>query len=72
MTSLLQAGSGFVMEPTYQRIIIDCLDDPDETLKRKVNMEFVITTGTQAQGMRKQANLIYFFVRLGHLWLGTL
>lgn len=29
-------GGGFVMEPAYQRIVIDCLNDPDETLKRKV------------------------------------
>lgn len=35
LTSLIQMGSGFVMEPSYQRIVIDCLDDPDETLKRK-------------------------------------
>ena len=24
------------MEPAYQRVVIDCLNDPDETLKRKV------------------------------------
>ena len=29
-------GGGFVMEPAYQRVVIDCLNDPDETLKRKV------------------------------------
>ena len=36
LTSLIQMGGGFVMEPAYQRIVIDCLNDPDETLKRKV------------------------------------
>ncbi|XP_078360431.1 uncharacterized protein LOC144644775 isoform X2 [Oculina patagonica] len=35
LTSLIQMGGGFVMEPAYQRIVIDCLNDPDETLKRK-------------------------------------
>ena len=36
LTSLLQVGSGFVLEPAYQRVIIDCLNDPDETLRKKV------------------------------------
>lgn len=35
LTSLIQMGGGFVMEPAYQRVVIDCLNDPDETLKRK-------------------------------------
>ena len=37
-------GGGFVMEPAYQRVVIDCLNDPDETLKRKVyNLAILVT-----------------------------
>ena len=44
LTSLIQMGGGFVMEPAYQRVVIDCLNDPDETLKRKVyNLAILVT-----------------------------
>ena len=40
LASLIQVNSGFAAEPAYQRIVLDCLDNPDETLKRKVyNLE---------------------------------
>ena len=42
LTSLLQVGSGFVLEPAYQRVIIDCLNDPDETLRKKVCGLFIL------------------------------
>ena len=42
LTSLLQVGSGFTLEPAYQRVIIDCLNDPDETLRKKVCGLFIL------------------------------
>lgn len=52
VTSLLQGGSVFVMEPALQRIIIDCLDDPDETLKRKtLNLLCHITNATNVEAV---------------------
>ncbi|XP_031567499.1 AP-4 complex subunit epsilon-like [Actinia tenebrosa] len=35
LAALVEVKASFATEPAYQRIIIDCLDDPDETLKRK-------------------------------------
>ncbi|KAK3754940.1 hypothetical protein QZH41_019358 [Actinostola sp. cb2023] len=35
LTSLIDVNASFATEPSYQRIVINCLDDPDETLKRK-------------------------------------
>ena len=36
LASLVQVNTNLATQPAYQRVIIDCLDDPDETLKRKV------------------------------------
>ena len=37
LAALIQVNSSFATQPAYQRIVIDCLDDSDETLKRKVS-----------------------------------
>jgi len=37
---LVQVDTQYTVE--HQLVVIDCLDDPDDTLKRKVIMSFVM------------------------------
>ena len=39
LAALIQVSPSVAEEPAYQRGVIDCLNDPDETLKRKVTQQ---------------------------------